>query len=756
MHESVDAFGLILPEHDPSSEDDDEDLKPRIPHLGNIPGAASQSATILQRAGIMISDSAIQEHIASGRGQDALACQLPFRVPDLQDMRKFMEKLRKLRRPQPAAVKSRGRRKSPSLSDRDPIVGIGKMYGSTKPHLVESDRDSDSDAMDVDPQPRTVLQRIVKKFHMEDNPEQQLVMKIFDDHHERGMWRDEQLLMYIAGVGGTGKSHVIQAMTTYLGMQDHGEWLLIAAPTGIAAVLVNGYTIHALTYLNVGGGGKDDSYSELSPEKKKAVEEIWRRVRYLVIDEVSMISATQLTYISRRLKEARSNVPGGDRPFGGINIIATGDFGQLEPVGGRALFHTSLVNRLDDNAGMTDRKQFALHGAYLWRLFDTVVELKKIVRQQDDPSYGEMLSRIRLGHATTCGPGGVMEGSDYHTISERTLDSIRVSKRESLDKFEDSPIIVGDRVSRDALNLRLVHTKAMHRGIQPVFLCAKDKRSGSKDPLSGPLAKAAILLPPGKVDVMGCIPYFPGMRVMITENLAMCHKAVNGREGVLRKVVVEKGMDEMLHAVCAFVEVEGVGPVYPGLPDDIIPVFPSRTTHKFWSGYAECWVSFVREQIPLMPAYVYTDYKAQGRSLDTVIVDLASTSKPQGRYVMLSRVKTLDGLAVLRPFSSECFSRPLQRYIKNEMNRISGLAILTASRLGEQAEDDTEFADDFGLETGAVRCRAEDAMSVDADVNCTDSANEDSMIDDDAYYSTESDEGESDYEEDYMVVEEEL
>lgn len=225
----------------------------------------------------------------------------------------------------------------------------------------------------------------------------------------------------------------------------------------------------------------------------------------------------------------------------------------------------------------------------------------------------------------------------------------------------------------------------------------------------------------------------------------------------------------MLHATCAFVEVEGIGQVHPELPVDIVPVFPSRTTHRFWSAYTSTWVSFVREQIPLMPAYVYTDYKAQGRSLDTVIVDLASTTKPQGRYVMLSRVKSLEGLAVLRPFSSECFSRPLQKYIRDELKRVSVLAEETSWEFREQHDNEVEFEDDLGVASESVEDHDMDVDS-EEDVEMDVDAEEDHMSVDgegggtsteltDDEHDIESDmesEEYSDYEEEYMMADAEL
>ncbi len=67
--------------------------------------------------------------------------------------------------------------------------------------------------------------------------------------------------------------------------------------------------------------------------------------------------------------------------------------------------------------------------------------------------------------------------------------------------------------------------------------------------------------------------------------------------------------------------------------------------------------SVTRKQLPLLPAYSYTDFKSQGRTLDRAIVDLY-TARGQGVYVMLSRVKTLKGFAIMRWFpSTKIFQR---------------------------------------------------------------------------------------------------
>ncbi|KAJ7687296.1 hypothetical protein B0H17DRAFT_890774, partial [Mycena rosella] len=70
---------------------------------------------------------------------------------------------------------------------------------------------------------------------------------IIAEHFMFGM--EEQLLLYIAGVGGAGKSFVVNAVVAFFRACGASERMMLSAPTGCAAILINGYTIHALTFL---------------------------------------------------------------------------------------------------------------------------------------------------------------------------------------------------------------------------------------------------------------------------------------------------------------------------------------------------------------------------------------------------------------------------------------------------------------------------------------------------------------------------
>jgi hypothetical protein len=128
----------------------------------------------------------------------------------------------------------------------------------------------------------------------------------------------------------------------------------------------------------------------------------------------------------------------------------------------------------------------------------------------------------------------------------------------------------------------------------------------------------------------------------------------------------------------AYVHIPGSNICAPGLPPDTVPIVPTRTPFRYQGQADGPFYGISRLQLPLLPAYSYTDYKSQGRSLDHAIVDLASANSLQGAYVMLSRVRSLSGLAILRPFSWKRIEQHLSEEMRTEMKRISELAESTA------------------------------------------------------------------------------
>src|ERR1700683_38535 len=134
--------------------------------------------------------------------------------------------------------------------------------------------------------------------------------------------KPEQLIMYIGGMAGTGKSQVIKALTAFFERQNEAHRLIVMAPTGTAAALGGGSTYHSILGIN------DKCATNMSIAKVRTrldgVDDIF-------LDEVSMLSCHDLYSISAQLAKA-FNEP--NKPFGGLNMIFSGDFSQLPPVNG--------------------------------------------------------------------------------------------------------------------------------------------------------------------------------------------------------------------------------------------------------------------------------------------------------------------------------------------------------------------------------------------------------------------------------------
>ena len=130
--------------------------------------------------------------------------------------------------------------------------------------------------------------------------DQRRAFDFITDHVQSSLHGDcpNQLLLQIQGEGGTGKSKVIQAVTAMFEAQGVRLWLLKTAYTGIAASLIGGETIHRLTGLNFNG-------KALGSGTHTRLESIWKDVRYLIVDEVSMVSKTTLVQMSNNIALAK-------------------------------------------------------------------------------------------------------------------------------------------------------------------------------------------------------------------------------------------------------------------------------------------------------------------------------------------------------------------------------------------------------------------------------------------------------------------
>src|SRR3954463_8507172 len=181
-------------------------------------------------------------------------------------------------------------------------------------------------------------------------------------------------VVLVVGRAGTGKTRLVR----YLRERPGGERQAVVAPTAIAALNAQAQTIH--------------SFFKLPPllldaktlpnERRFGV--LYRRMKRLVIDEVSMVRVDLIDAIDARLRAIR----GSDRPFGGVQIVMVGDFLQLPPV--VETDHRPLLH------GLGYRTPYAFSAHALEQVPVTTVSLEHVYRQ-DERDFINILSQIRLG-----------------------------------------------------------------------------------------------------------------------------------------------------------------------------------------------------------------------------------------------------------------------------------------------------------------------------------------------------------------------
>jgi len=130
--------------------------------------------------------------------------------------------------------------------------------------------------------------------------------------------------VFLTGSAGTGKTHILKEYINYL--RDNAIFPSILAPTGIAASLLNGKTIHSFFALGIRDFFSDEDIYAIATNSR--LRKRFKELKVLIIDEVSMISPTIFSVMDKVLQIAKKN----DKPFGGIQLILSGDFFQLPPI----------------------------------------------------------------------------------------------------------------------------------------------------------------------------------------------------------------------------------------------------------------------------------------------------------------------------------------------------------------------------------------------------------------------------------------
>lgn len=403
---------------------------------------------------------------------------------------------------------------------------------------------------------------------------------------------EEERNVFLTGMGGTGKTYVINRLIELC--LERGVKVTPTSTTGCSAInILYGRTLHSALGIGLARESAPVLARQILMNKQKKAA--WLR-RLLIIDECSMLSGELLD----KLEEvARALVPvyRQERVFGGIRLLLVGDMLQLPPVTGDYIFTSST-----------------------WRDLNLKTVRLTVPQRFNDEKFFRLLARVRVGLQT-----------------ERDVKKLKSRHQAYIDqKHLESDILpttlFGRKVDVESYNMeRLDALEGKTYGFtgkDSVFVRNVDVLEMERDQVkaeSSTLTEVPGVLSSDEIIILDDLAprrviLKVGAQVMLTRNLNLEQKLVNGSRGVVRDVVNGQVLVEFADGVQQLIEKVAFDKV----------VGKRR---------------YVRSQIPLILAWALSIHKSQSATIDNIIVDLGSGIFAPGQaYVALSRVRNLKGL----------------------------------------------------------------------------------------------------------------
>lgn len=447
------------------------------------------------------------------------------------------------------------------------LFARGSSRKSSKTTVTYTDASTGEEKKEVkkarQPQDRVSLE---KPTDFEINSEIKEVLDILENSNQN---------VFLTGKAGTGKSTLLRYFRA-----TTNKYPVVVAPTGVAAVNVQGQTIHSFF-----GWGID-----VTPEKVRRVSyersQIYRKMRMLIIDEISMVRADLYECIDRFL---RLNTGQPEKPFGGVQVVVIGDLYQLPPV------VTTQEKRYFEQVY---KSPFFFSTEAFSKANFRKFELNTVYRQKDQ-MFVSALNAIREGVASP---------EHIDLLNESVIQN------EPKDFDEYVHLVTTNKMAKeinDARMSRLPDKPVTYKG--SMFGTFTEKNAPTDPELS--LKR--------------------GAQVMLLNNDRE-RRWVNGD--------VVKVVQTKTESIVVEFDDESVQEVIPHTWETVRFVFDEeeqKIIPKKIGGFT---------QIPAKPAWAMTIHKAQGKTFEKVFIDLGSGAFAAGQtYVALSRCKSLQGLKLATP-----------------------------------------------------------------------------------------------------------
>ncbi|XP_055687292.1 uncharacterized protein LOC129792356 [Lutzomyia longipalpis] len=465
------------------------------------------------------------------------------------------------------------------------------------------------------------------------------------------------LRIFLSGSAGVGKSKVInclyQLITQYYdnlpGSNPESIKVLLTAPSGKAAFLINGMTIHTAFAIN-----NTKCTDSLSPDAANTIRSKLKDVQVLIVDEISMVGSNINSKMDNRMRQ----ICGVNESYGGKSVIFVGDLKQLKPVKDKYVFEKNLLHTDAEFVDYEERN-------VLWEEFK-YYELTEIMRQKDDLSFTVALNNLA---------NGTMTEDDIKLIQSRQVEN-------------------DDKVPLEAIRLFYYrkHVRSYNNNKienfpgDPHLSVAKDKvlesNTTDKKAKEDILAKVAIQDPEKTGGCMYELKLKIGIKYMVINNIDVEDGLVNGATGTLRHITFNP-TDNSVHTVWLEFPEDRVGRKLKcqarfqsyltknNLPNNLVPIERQVITFDFSEKSKT--VMIARKQLPLIPGEAVTIHKSQGQTYNSICIDFTKGELLNINliYVAFSRVVSLLGLFIIGKFKvpkAQGEDHPIQREMKRLKN----------------------------------------------------------------------------------------
>jgi ATP-dependent DNA helicase PIF1 len=385
----------------------------------------------------------------------------------------------------------------------------------------------------------------------------------------------------LTGEAGTGKSEVIKHLRRTTRHTNHQ--IALTSTTGTSALLVGGATIHS--YLGIGTGTGTWKYMATFIRSRPALKKRWIDLDILVIDEVSMLSPELFDKLDKIGRFIRQNTR---KPWGGIKLILCGDFLQL-PVIGSDKFLFDAESWVD--------------------VIDEIHILTENVRQSGDPTWSDMLSRIRIGNITEHDYERLISRVGANVAAEGVKPTKLYSRNNQVDRENDTQIKLLADAGCQSREFHMTHAFKTYTGKT--------------------FKEAAILKLKEQCMAPSSLKICVGAQVMYLKNNTDLGLS-NGSRGVVTSFSPSG---------------EPVVKFKNGVE---IPIVDEEFSVK---NAEDGFCDLVLIQLPIKVAFAISIHKSQGVTLDCAEIDISECFCDGQAYVALSRVKTLEGMSLTRSFS---------------------------------------------------------------------------------------------------------